>query len=317
MKRLTFLLALSALPKVAHAGYCLNDPQHDSSFTHWPNHTVTFKINSASLANAGGAAARTAIANAFAAWGSTTCGNLQIVDGGDTTSTSWMLRGDSDVGAIIVFFANDAQTWAQEGGGQAIAATYYNWTTATGHVDYVNASIMFNAAMWHYSTTPDSSQLDIQEVTMREVGRLLGLTPNPTNTSSIMYNNIPLGETSRRTLTQDDQDAIAYLYPQSNPQGACASTPPPLASAMCPDTTGGTTGGSGGGGSGGNPGGGGSGGAGGSGGTAGSGAGGSGGAMGSSDSGCGCHVGGRPATGVTALVLLATLALCAIRRRSR
>src|SRR5207249_1436675 len=162
-----------ALPKVAHAGYCLNDPQTNRTFTHWPNHTLTFKINSASLANAGGAAARQAIADAFTAWASTTCGNLQIVDGGDTTATTWML---------------------------------------------------------------------------------LGVNPNPTNTASVMYMTIPYGETSRRTLTQDDQDAIAYLYPQASPTGACTSVPPPLGASMCPDNTGGSTGGSGGGGSGGNPG---------------------------------------------------------------
>src|SRR5262245_22896952 len=190
MKRLAFLIALCALPKVAHAGYCLNDPQHDRSFTHWPNHTVTFKINSASLANVGGTAARQAIADAFSAWGATTCGNLQIVDGGDTTSTTWNLPGNMDTGAIIVFFANDAQTWAQQGSSMYIASTWYNWTTTTGQVQYVNASIMFNGVQFQYSTTPSSTQLDVQEVAMREVGRMLGLIPNPTNQSSIMYGNI-------------------------------------------------------------------------------------------------------------------------------
>ncbi len=227
---------------------------------------------------------------------------FNVTPSSDTTATSWEIK-DIDGKRI----------GAQQGSTTYIASTWYNWTTATGVVQYVNGSIMFNGASFQYSTTPSSTQLDVQEVAMREVGRMLGLIPNPTNQSSIMYGNIPFGETSRRTLTQDDQDAIAYLYPQSNPTGACATISAPLPAAMCPDNTGGSTGGSGGGGAGGSPG---TGGAGGSGGTAGSGAGGAGGStMGSSDSGCGCHVGGRPAAGVTALVLLGTLALCATRRR--
>src|SRR5437899_241599 len=116
MKRLIFAIALCALPKVAHAGYCLSDPQANGTYTHWPNHTVTFKVNSATLAGAGGDAARQAIANAFQAWASASCTGLQVVDGGDTTSTTWMLRGDTDTGAIVVFFANDDQTWGQQGG---------------------------------------------------------------------------------------------------------------------------------------------------------------------------------------------------------
>jgi hypothetical protein len=321
MKRLAFLIALCALPRIANAGYCLLDPAGNQSYMHWANHTVTYKINSASLANVGGDAARQAIVAAFQAWGSSPCANFQFVDGGDTTNTTWNIPGSTDTGGIDVFFANDAQTWAQQGSNTTyIASTYYNHTQATP-VQFVNATIMFNAVTYQYSTTPTSSQMDIQEVAMREIGRMLGLIPNPTTASSIMYGPIPFGETSRRTLSTDDQNALAYLYPMSNPTGACASIPAPLTGAMCPDNTGGATGGSGGstGGAGGSPGSGGAGGAGGSGGSGGSsGSGGAGGSSsGSGDSGC--SIGGRSASGlgVTALALLATLALCAIRRRSR
>jgi matrixin len=316
MKRLAFLIALCALPKTAQAGYCLLDPASNQTYMHWPNHTVTFKINSASLASVGGDAARTAIVNAFQAWASAPCADFQIVDGGDTTNTTWNIPGSTDTGAIDVFFATDTNTWGQQGSNtQYIASTFYNHTQQTP-VQFVNATIMFNAVTYQYSTTPSSTQLDIQEVAMREIGRMLGLIPNPTDTSSIMYGPIPFGETSRRSISTDDQNAMAYLYPQASPQGACASIPPPLTGAMCPDNTGGSTGGSGGGGAGGNPGGG-AGGAGGSGGVGGSsGSGGAGGGQtgGSGDSGC--AVGGHASGfGMTALALLATLALCATRRR--
>ena len=319
MRRATLILALCALPKLAHAGYCLKDPESNHTFIHWPQGQVRFTINSSTLTNVGGQTARQAIVDAFQVWAGATCTSIQITDGGDSTSTAFIIGGADHVGEINVFFANDDTVWGQQGSNTTyIAATYYNHTEPMGQPAlYVNATIMFNAAHFQYSATPTNTQMDIEEVALLEIGQLLGIQKNPTNQSSVMYGSIAYGDTQHRVLTQDDQDAISYLYPKTNPQGACAQVPPPLAASMCPDNTGSTTGGTGGGGTGGNPGG--TGGVGGSGGAGGASGGAGGSTGGSADSGCGCHVGARGATGagVTVLALLATLALCATRRRSR
>ena len=304
-------IVVCALGRTAHAGYCLYDPPANGTDMRWPGGTVTYKINVQSMAGfaGGAAAARRIVVDAFATWAAATCTSLHVTDGGDSSSTDWK---QMETGTILVFFANDDTTWNQSGSDLSAIATTYFWQDTMGH--FISAAIMFNAAHFTFSDSPTGQQYDLQGVSMLEIGRMLGLDYNPTSTLSVMHTPMPPADLSRRTLTDDDANGIAYLYPQASPQGACASIPPPAPFNECHPPPG--PGGSGG--SGGSAGTGGSGGSGGTGGTGGAPTpdAGTGGAANGMDSGCGCTVGAAAGggAGMTLLALLGTIALCATRR---
>ena len=291
------ILCLGAWPRPAAAGYCVADPQGNGMTVSW-GATLQYQVNTQSMTNvAGGAdAARAAVVAAFAAWTAAPCAALAATDGGDSTSTVYV----TNMPFVLVFMANDDQTWMQQGPSTSpIAATFYEYNPQNHQI--LAAAIMLNGAHYTYSATatPASNALDLQSVLMLEIGRALGIAPNPTNMNSVMYPRVGFGDASKRTLAQDDQDAIAFLYPQQNPQGMCANIPPPLPPAECSGGTG--DGGMGTGGAGGTP----------DGGTGASGG----------DSGCGCAVGRAAPTGergiVTMLFVAATLGLWRRRRARR
>ena len=74
-------------------------------------------------------------------------------------------------------------------------------------------------------------EFDLQTVAVNAIGYLIGLSTNPTNMMSVMSNLFNYGDTSRRNLVQDDQDAVAFLYPKAtNP---CPAPPAPGSATAC------------------------------------------------------------------------------------
>ncbi len=56
---LGLLASLLGLPRRAHAGYCLNDPNGNGTYLRWPGASVSYHINTGTLSGfPGGAAAR-------------------------------------------------------------------------------------------------------------------------------------------------------------------------------------------------------------------------------------------------------------------
>lgn len=69
----------------------------------------------------------------------------------------------------------------------------------------------------------NTSDDDIQNALTHELGHALGLAHNPELPTAVMYPSARAGETTKRTLSQDDLDAIAALYGLPAPSG-CSTT---------------------------------------------------------------------------------------------
>jgi hypothetical protein len=114
---------------------------------------------------------------------------------------------------------DNALIWVQEGwifGPEIIALTYIMTDNTTGAID--ESDIYINAE--HYSwgildgsrDHPDSMTADVENIITHEAGHMLGLAHSQFREAT-MSGAIGLGQTRRRTLHQDDMEALRYQYP--------------------------------------------------------------------------------------------------------
>ncbi len=111
-----------------------------------------------------------------------------------------------------------------------IAVTTTTFSRETGEI--VDADIEFNAASFDFTVadgppceggrTRGCVSTDLENTATHEIGHLLGLDHSPLQ-GSTMYASAPLGETSKRSLSEDDAAGICAIYPAGLPPSVCAS----------------------------------------------------------------------------------------------
>ena len=75
-------------------------------------------------------------------------------------------------------------------------------------------SIAINDFKYEWATDGKASALDVQAEITALIGRALALNDSDA-ANSVMTSNLKFGDTSKRTLQPDDEDAISFLYPAS------------------------------------------------------------------------------------------------------
>lgn len=111
-----------------------------------------------------------------------------------------------------------------------IALSTVNYSRQLGFI--VDADIEFNSARHAFTTTEatgpactsaadtDCVRTDLQNTATHEIGHLLGFDHSPI-AQSTMFATAGNAETSKRTLAQDDIDAICDVYPAGEPVLTC------------------------------------------------------------------------------------------------
>jgi uncharacterized protein (TIGR03382 family) len=99
--------------------------------------------------------------------------------------------------------------WPFEEDAQAVTIVTYDPYTG----DLIDADIAFNAERWTWTTRgePRRDALDLQDVATHELGHALGLEHSEVPEAT-MYRSSPLGSIERRTLDDDDLDAVGAAY---------------------------------------------------------------------------------------------------------
>ncbi len=116
-------------------------------------------------------------------------------------------------------------------GETTIALTSVSYNSRTGAI--VDVDIELNGADYVFTTLdspPCSSAMvsrhphcvatDVSNTLTHEIGHFLGLDHSPVSESTL-YASAPLGETSKRTLAQDDIEGLCTLYPRGQAPGFC------------------------------------------------------------------------------------------------
>lgn len=230
----------------------------------WGPRGHSFVIDAQGTPDVPGPSAFVAIRNSFATWGGVGCSNLSFADEGISPNPADRLVGYFPGAAnrnLVLFRTANCQSAAPPGdacrnvpgncankydcwdkGENVIAITITTTNTFTGEIldsdieinDAPRAdgsrNLRFTTADGPPCVAPSQAgcvDIDVQNTVTHEAGHTLGLAHTPV-TAATMYASAPSGETSKRTLHQDDIDAICAIYPRGAATVTCLEDPSAL-----------------------------------------------------------------------------------------
>jgi hypothetical protein len=209
----------------AHAFKCtrVGDTTGPSQF--WLNRTVTMQrsgegheVKAADIERVMKAAGDT--------WSNIACSDVAEVVGAATDDRvigfDWSTGVGSPANHNIVVFRNDSSsdpldTWEHDLA--FIAITTVTFENASGQI--LDADVELNDAGFDF-TACDSCTIhsDLQNTLTHELGHVLGLDHTPVEDATMFF-SAPEGDTSKRTLADDDTQGICAIYPAGQPAGNC------------------------------------------------------------------------------------------------
>ncbi len=231
---MTLLTALAMLvPATASAFYVesrsedmAGDPVPVAYDTSTP---VEFRIASAGMPGGDGSEFE-AVAAAFATWAAVDCVTIDFTEGPRNDApaprhwTAWEGIDDPAFERYIsVYWSDDA--------GQFPTATvgFFDRATDGTTSQLIGGTIILNSRHHSWSTTGEAGLLDVQSVVTALLGRSLGITSAMEGNAT--YPSYSPGDTSKRTLGDDDIAAISYIYGDDTctvmevPEGICTGAP--------------------------------------------------------------------------------------------
>lgn len=210
--------------RIDAAAYCLMKTNNTPNpYVAWQTLPVTYRVST----NVTDPQILAAIDQAFQTWQAVSCANLTFAKG---ASFNMCTTTPCPVGTvpfqhnetnISIFWFTSATGFPTTS--QYVAYTYFQYTTQGA---IVGASLAINAFNYTWSTSgsPTLSELDVQNEMTAFIGRAIGLDDSNVLGAS-MAPTITFGDTSKRSLAQDDMDGLAYLYPVTSP--GCPTPPQP------------------------------------------------------------------------------------------
>lgn len=164
----------------------------------WKKDTVTYLINTTD----GPSGSLDAILSSMQTWTDVDTSTFTFIDGGTTSKND---HGERDGINIIDFGPIEDE---------GVLGQNNFWFYTSG--DMIDSDIRFNTNN-KWSTDGSPNKFDVQNVGTHELGHSLSLADLYRNSDSekTMYGYSFPGDTSQRTLHQDDKDGITYLYPST------------------------------------------------------------------------------------------------------
>lgn len=232
MKKITVLLTAIMIIATLSYGW-IQSTSSGGAGLKWATSNTTYYINELGYSQTTNEF--DAIHGAFQAWNDVPTASCYASFGG-TTSSNAITPNDSMNNVVFIEPSFTGDTSGLDLGSTTLAIcvfAFYNDGTI------VDADIYVNAVEHTWATDGSSSLYDIQNVMTHEIGHYWGLSDiyDDSYSESTMYGYASPGETSSRTLHQDDIDGISALYPDSS----ATPTPTPTATTTPTPTPGSTS----------------------------------------------------------------------------
>ena len=193
------------------AAYCLKRFTGTVPYASWETAPVSYRVSS----DLQDPALLAAIDSAFGTWGGVECSKLKFTKGANFDRKQTPFEHNEE--AILIFWYGDSAGFPTE--------TQYASYSFVGHNNagrLTRGAIAINDFGYDWSASGEANKIDLQSELTAYIGSVIGLTFS-NSPNSIMRNNISFGDTSKRSLLQDDRDALRYLYGDDS----CASMPEP------------------------------------------------------------------------------------------
>ena len=165
-----------------------------------------------------------AIQKSFLTWQGVTCSSQEFYYSGitDDDLVGYRLGGPN---LNTVLFQEEASSWQHPR--DVAALTTVTFCREIGGAclfigQILDADVEFNGAYLRFSTSDPAplTRFDVENSLTHELGHLLGFD-HSTDPVATMYASAPPGETSKRDLDADDEQAICDVYPSVSPVPAC------------------------------------------------------------------------------------------------
>ena len=213
-------------------GYCLMKVSGATKpYVAWKTMPVEYRISS----NLKDAKIRAAIAKAFTTWGSQKCSKLKFKAAADFTicaDAACKTFTSPTVNYISVYwFTTTSSLFANTSNPKVpyMSYVYFSHDNAGG---FAGVSIGVNGSFYKWGTTGAAGVLDVENEMATLIGGAIGLDDSKV-VGATMYNKITFGDTTKRTLHQDDLDGLIYLYKDKG----CPSPPSPGANGCSSGST--------------------------------------------------------------------------------
>jgi hypothetical protein len=161
-------------------------------------------------------------------WSSVACSRVSVQIKGETVSREvgfdWSAGSNSRGNNNVVVFRNDTpedplDAWLYQLG--ALALTTVTYLPSSGAL--LDADIELNdAANAFTACNPDACTVDtdLENTLTHELGHVIGLD-HPDDPTATMAASAPRGETAKRTLNDDDETAVCFVYPETGSVAEC------------------------------------------------------------------------------------------------
>ncbi|MGB9592720.1 MAG: hypothetical protein ACPL7R_01120, partial [Anaerolineae bacterium] len=161
-----------------------------------------------------------AVRRAMSTWSTVPTANFQYRFGGTIT-----LVGIAKDGQNVVSWVDSPSLISDR-----FLAAGYRWWTDDNPYEIVESDFIFNDWAFTWGTDGSANRYDVESLAAWGTGFMLGLhgLVGAADSEKTMYALTGKGETKKRTLTDDDQAGVTYIYPLSpTPTHTPTTTPTP------------------------------------------------------------------------------------------
>ena len=199
------LAMLLALP--LEAGAWLQSQSSKGAKLFWSDSCLTMYINERGSDDIADDSEIDEIKVSFDTWGAVSCSSSLIQFAGMTNlEVTGHLKEDPSINMVVF----RESKWPYSTRPVAFTAVTYNVNTG----EIFDADIEMNGEDYHFTTEPEKEtwKIDIQNTITHELGHVLGID-HAALEEATMSDHAGPGEINKRSLEQDDIDAVCTIYP--------------------------------------------------------------------------------------------------------
>lgn len=223
-----FCAVAAALVAPAPVAAFVQETTSEGVGLHWDVFQISYRIHEAGSVDVPGTAEFDAVHRSFRTWQDEDCLPVTFTYAGPTDDTHVGYDQTRAVGQDnLVLWRDDAATWSHSR--TVIGLTSVTFDTRSGEI--VDADIELNGADFDFATVSGSSGgkgfvTDVENAVTHEIGHLLGLGHSPVRAATMFARSDP-GDIEKRTLANDDVDAICTVYADDGGGGGCSAASGP------------------------------------------------------------------------------------------